>query len=137
MNKIEALKICATEVRELLEASGLKNGLGADKKNAVLFYPSRQRKTPVKYLDSFLTYQIYYADEISRADKLPFAQLVAVSLDYFTKLEELDPSTLEVLGKIENEAEKRGYRLEMKETSSFNESSDFNHLSFDIKKLFI
>ena len=52
MNKIEALEIVKEEIKSILLASGLKNGLSADNENAICFFPTRLRKVNLKKVET-------------------------------------------------------------------------------------
>lgn len=135
MNKIEALEIVKEEIKSILLASGLKNGLSADNENAICFFPTRLRKVNLKKVEIYLIYSLYYVDERGVGDKNALSQLVSVAIDIYTKKEEMEKATLDLLKRIEENALKKDYKLEMKQTASLNDASEFHHLSFDLKKI--
>jgi hypothetical protein len=132
MKVIEAQKILYDDIKSILESAGLKNGLGADK-TGILFYPAR-KETTLPIGDTFLTYEVYYIQEAGRADEKPESQLGTIAIDVFTKKDRTSSQIMDMLSKIEDEAIKRGYRLEVKQTDSYDSDNQLAHLSYDLKK---
>lgn len=132
MKVIEAQKILYDDIKSILESTGLKNGLGADK-TGILFYPAR-KETTLPIGDTFLTYEVYYIQEAGRADEKPESQLGTIAIDVFTKKDRTSSQIMDMLSKIEDEAIKRGYRLEVKQTDSYDSDNQLAHLSYDLKK---
>lgn len=132
MKVIEAQKILYDDIKSILESVGLKNGLGADK-TGILFYPAR-KETTLPIGDTFLTYEVYYIQEAGRADEKPESQLGTIAIDVFTKKDRTSSQIMDMLSKIEDEAIKRGYRLEVKQTDSYDSDNQLAHLSYDLKK---
>lgn len=132
MKVIEAQKILYDDIKSILESAGLKNGLGADK-TGVLFYPAR-KETTLPIGDTFLTYEVYNIQEAGRADEKPESQLGAIAIDVFTKKDRTSSQIMDMLSKIEDEAIKKGYRLEVKQTDSYDSDNQLMHLSYDLKK---
>lgn len=132
MKVIEAQKILYDDIKSILESAGLKNVLGADK-TGILFYPAR-KETTLPIGDTFLTYEVYYIQEAGRADEKPESQLGTIAIDVFTKKDRTSSQIMDMLSKIEDEAIKRGYRLEVKQTDSYDSDNQLAHLSYDLKK---
>lgn len=132
MKVIEAQKILYDDIKSILESAGLKNGLGAGK-TGILFYPAR-KETTLPIGDTFLTYEVYYIQEAGRADEKPESQLGTIAIDVFTKKDRTSSQIMDMLSKIEDEAIKRGYRLEVKQTDSYDSDNQLAHLSYDLKK---
>lgn len=132
MKVIEVQKILYDDIKGILESAGLKNGLGADK-TGILFYPAR-KETTLPTGDTFLTYEVYYIQEAGRADEKPESQLGTIAIDVFTKKDRTSSQIMDMLSRIEDEAMKRGYRLEVKQTDSYDSDNQLAHLSYDLKK---
>ena len=132
MKVIEAQKILYDDIKRILESAGLKNGLGADK-TGILFYPAR-KETTLPIGDTFLTYEVYYIQEAGRADEKAESQLGTIAVDVFTKKDRTSSQIMDLLSKIEDEAIKKGYRLEVKQTDSYDSDNQLMHLSYDLKK---
>lgn len=132
MKVIEAQKILYKDIKNILESAGLKNGLGADK-TGILFYPAR-KETTIPSGDTFLTYEIYYIQEAGRADEKAESQLGTIAVDVFTKKDRTSSQIMDLISKIEDEAIKKGYRLEVKQTDSYDSDNQLMHLSYDLKK---
>ena len=137
VNKIEALKIAKVDIKNILLESGIKNGLSADNENAICFFPTKFIKLNLKKTETFILYSVYYINERGVGDKRALSQIVSIALDIYTKREETDTLILDLLEKIENNALKKDYKLEMKNTASLNDMSEFLHLSFDLVKTII
>ena len=132
MKVIEAQKILYDDIKRILESAGLKNGLGADK-TGILFYSAR-KETTLPIGDTFLTYEVYYIQEAGRADEKAESQLGTIAVDVFTKKDRTSSQIMDLLSKIEDEAIKKGYRLEVKQTDSYDSDNQLMHLSYDLKK---
>lgn len=132
MTTIQAQKILFNDVKSILEAAGLKNGLGADK-DGILYYSAR-KDSVIPNADTFVTYEVYSIQAAGKADDKTFSQIGTIAIDVFTKKDRTSSSIMDMLLAIEQAALTKGYEMEIKASDSYDSINQLTHLSYDITK---
>lgn len=136
MNLIDAQKQLVKDTVSILEACGFINGRSIEQRTGQISFYNLNRPTPIdETAETYITWQTAYLEPYGKADKEPLAYDSVAQIDIWTQLYESNPDLLNVISKIEQNAKKLGYEIQMVSTADLYPNNDYIHHSYQIEKI--
>ncbi len=137
MRLAEAQKIATTEIKAILDASGLVNARAATSKDdkKIKYYYNRGEEISMEGTETLLIYGIASLTDSGRADGENFGYYIDIAIDIFTHQDGQSKKILDLLAKIEDNAHEYGYFMKLNSQESYDYARTVQRLSYTLSRL--
>lgn len=136
MRLAQAQKTVISEIKAILEGAGMVNARTATTKDdgKIRYYYNRGETITADGTETLVIYGIASMTGIGRADSENFGYMTDVAIDIFTHQDGQSKKILDLIQKIEDEAMKKGYFMDMDSQETFDGTRVVQRLSYTLSK---
>jgi len=142
MTLTKATALATEEGRKILEASGFKDGVdddylastGVDVGNKPCYYYTRSDTNRKDGTSLLALWDITSITGTGKADNRTAMRYIAMQISFYTEQDRTSGTVQEVLGKMEAEAEKLGYEVNLQASDSFDLVRRITIISYRLTK---
>ncbi len=136
MRLAQAQKTVISEIKAILEGAGMVNARTATKKDdgKIRYYYNRGETITADGTETLVIYGIASMTGTGRADSENFGYMTDVAIDIFTHQDGQSKKILDLIQKIEDEAMKKGYFMNMDSQETFDGTRVVQRLSYTLSK---
>lgn len=136
MRLAQAQKTVISEIKAILEGAGMVNARTATKKDdgKIRYYYNRGETITADGTETLVIYGIASMTGTGRADSENFGYMTDVAIDIFTHQDGQSKKILDLIQKIEDEAMKKGYFMDMDSQETFDGTRVVQRLSYTLSK---